>query len=267
MCEVYGSYSSLGPRCAATARCKSCYDNCIKCHKKGHYGNPRLRRYQCDNYKRVYLMRYMAAHVAIARNAIETLDSYTEILEYSNHLRIVSLGGAYGNESIALLDVLSRTKAKPKATMFSVDIEESWKPYHDALVPSCAEHVGISDYACKFINKDATSKLESNDPFDIVFVSWMLSDSDNVGRIDRLLENAMGLAADQRFIIITDRTENSLRKKIEEEIDALPNARTIACQNFDTTPVGFSVPDEITEQFGPKLTGKTCYWVLQRRTQ
>lgn len=212
-------------------------------------------------------MRYMAAHVAIARNAIETLDSCTGILECSNHLRIVSLGGAYGNESIALLDILSRAKVKPKAAMFSVDIEESWKPYHDALVSSCAEHVGISDCACEFINDDATSRLESNDPFDIVFVSWMLSDSDNVGHIDRLLENAVDLAADQRFIIITDRTENSLRKKIEEEIDALPNAGTIACQSFDATPVGFSVPDEITEQFGPKLTGKTCYWVLQKRTQ
>jgi hypothetical protein len=77
----------------------------------------------------------------------------------------------------------------------------------------------------------------------------------------------MGLAADQRFIIITDRTENSLRKKIQEEIAALPNARTIACQNFDTTPVGFSVPDEIIEKFGPKRKGQTCYWVLQMRTQ
>lgn len=272
MNDVYLDYSNLGQKCEDDNRCQMCRGDCAECQKcdwNMYDGNTEhARRYDCDNFKRVYMIRYMAAHVENAKIPLQKVDELSSFIAGSDVIRTVSLGGAYGNESIAVLDYLNDNGLAPAVRLWTLDKTPSWEPFHDHVVEGFASRTSISERLLGFISEDATRpaqimRIASSAPVHLAFVPWVLSEKGNDNLARALLQTAIDLVGNWGFVIITDRTESKLVDKVNCLINQFHGVRIVYHERYCSRPISVQIPPEIRVRFGPKCNAVTAYWVLQ----
>jgi len=243
LCEIQGTRVSV--------------EECVECCGGSYYGGD--SEYQCANFKKVYLIKYLAVQVAQIESLIEKYILHD--IENKVNLSVVSLGGGPGTEIIALMNELNICAGNYNVSFDNVDREASWKPIYEDLASRFAKQMKNVKLKTSFITCDAAS-YNSDKRYDIVFVSWILSQVDERDR-RKILKIAGGLTAEEGHIIVTDRLEPLLITNLStliKEIEGL----TILEHDKLTDHCGVTFPEEIKETFEVRILLRTAFWVLQR---
>lgn len=257
---VFNNYRDFDESCEFTENLKPLpvdVEKCADCHRNSYFpgGNP---IYECDNFKRAYLIRYLARQFEQADFLIK--EHVLGKIEAKTDLSAVSLGGGPAPEALALMNGLSSCKGDRKISFDNVDCEASWEDiYHDIChrFVSYLENVKLKT---SFTCCDVTSYV-SRERYDVVFVSWVFSEIGEQGSSD-VLELAKNLAVPLGYILTLDRCESPLVAKISALVDGVQGLTLL---HHDSQHIHSIVdfPQDITDTFGPDFGCDFAYWVLQ----
>lgn len=263
MNDVYREYAKPTEQCDCPHG--RSHGDCVQCHKESYrYVDGYDREgYGCDNYVRIYMLRYMTAHVPMAQFPLESTMAIMGRLATADDVYMVSLGGAYGNETVALLDLAERWGFNAHISAVTVDRAGAWRPYHDWVVRRCADLAPNRNCEMRFLQADVTSKANETGA-DIVFVPWILSDTTANPHMQRILTNAMSIVADNGFIVFLDRTESAVYNQVDSVIACTGGLKIISADNCVCGRTDVRVPLHIRNNYCPKLNFQTCYRVLQK---
>lgn len=267
MREVYDRLSRQGRVCQCQRNgVNGISGDCVRCHHDTYHGTYDSSVYGCDNFVRTYILRYMAAHVCMAQYPMENTPALAERLHSRTHIRMVSLGGAYGNETIALLDLVHRSNIPARVTAFSVDRAVTREGYHDWMVPRFCELCGIRNCTARFVKADVTPPANRIGA-DVVFVPWILSEPYAKAYQLRILENAVKLASDDGFVIVMDRAEDALFGVVDGLLDKLQGVDILDVADCICRPIYVEIPANILNEYNPKRWFRTSYRVIRKAAQ
>lgn len=247
-CEVFGQ-----PVDAAS---------CATCNRQSYFGG--RPAYECANFKRVYLWRHLVAHVVQTEQPFKKCAAAS--VATRPNIRALSVGGGPGTEAIALMDVL-RTRTGTYSIVFdNFEAEASWQPFYDDLVNRFAGYLKRISIDARFSPTGfvASRPVNSTAAYDVVFVSWLLSESDRTGARKGLLEQMQQATRPDGYLIVTDRTEDALIDEIDTLLSKLEECSVVDSDRNCHRHAGIAFPDEWKETFKPILTYRTAYWVLRR---
>lgn len=253
---VFENYCELDEFCEIEEETKDTTE-CVKCHRESYFsgGNP---IYECDNFKRLYLVRYLARQFEQSDLLIRTHILHD--IESKPNLSAVSLGGGPAPEVIALMNELHICGENYNVSFDNIDCEASWEPIYHDLAYRFAKRVKNVKLKTGFSASDVTSHVSAKQ-YDIVFISWLLSD---MGGQDssNVLEVAKNLATPLGYILIMDRDESPLIAKISALVN---ETRGLMLLEHDSRYVHSIVnfPPDITDTFAPDFGCDFAYWVLQ----
>ena len=258
---VFDAYKEFDEHCNADGN-DADRETCVICHQKAYWrtGKP---KYDCNNFKRVYLWRYFSTHVAQTEHPL--LKHVSVHLGKLKTIKALSVGGGPGTEAIALMDQLNDCDGYQNITFHNLEYEQSWEPIYLDLVNQFAKYVGNVSVTPKFRQFDASVPLiqgidDSN--YDIVFLPWVLSEMKTTAEIRILLQRAADTTRNEGYTIITDRIEENLIDQISKHVTELGAYYLIEENRECKSYAGILFPDELKEIFKPKLNYQTAYWVL-----
>lgn len=239
---------------------------CVDCNSSSFYPSSQPK-YDCGNFRRVYLVRFLATHVN--STGLVIAENLQAAIGAKDSLTVVSLGGGPGIEALALMDGLSKYDSKRTVWFENVDLETSWERVYLDIVQRFAKMVGESVHidSC-FSQYDVTTPLgggylpDGMGECDVVFVPWVLSHIDK-RHWPAVLGNARDLSRPGGHVVVTDRVQQALVK----EICTVVGTEGWHLRKHDTMlkkHCGVSVPDEIQKLFHVELSCSTAYWVLQK---
>lgn len=256
---VFENYLELKGFCEIEGKSKNA-EECGNCHRNSYFpgGNP---KYECDNFKRVYLLRYLARQFEQSDFVIR--EHLLGAIKGKADLSAVSLGGGPAPEALALMDGLSSCEGDYSLFFNSIECEASWEYiYHDIShqFASYAKNVKLKTaFSCYDATGYAPQKQHDHD---VVFISWLFSDMRG-GNSPGVLQVAGDLVTPQGYILVMDRYESSLVSRVSDLIDATQGLTLV---KHETTYVHSVVdfPPDIVKTFGPDFGCDFAYWVLQR---
>lgn len=234
-------------------------EECVDCHMRSYYpedGNP---MYQCGNFKRVYLVRYFATQFAQSEFVIKA--HILRDVKGKADLSAVSLGGGPAPEALALMNELSSCEGDYNLFFNNIDREASWEEIYHDLAHRFAKRVENAKLKTGFSSSDVTSYV-SHKQYDIVFISWMLSEMDEQDR-PQALEMARKLVTPQGYILVTDRLEEAVVESISTIVGGTSGLELQRHDKVQGVYCGVSFPDDLKELFKVRLLGDIAYWVLQ----
>ncbi len=230
---------------------------CVKCHRDSYFrGTP---KYECHNFRRVYLIRYLATQVKQTSDLIR--EHILSDIKSRAKLSAVSFGGGPGVEALALMDQLRTARGSHNITFDNIDHEASWEPIYQDLVQRFAEWVKNIKINSRFFQIDITSDITAGQ-YDVVFVSWILSEMNNKER-SGVLTKARDLARSEGYILITDRLETDLVEKISSLTRQVEGWNLIHHNPKWEKNCGLDFPPD-SGIFEPKYNCSTAYWVLKK---
>lgn len=232
-------------------------EECVECHRNSYFGKGE-RIYECDNFKRVYLFRYLARQFAQSELVIK--EHILQLIEGKTNLSAVSLGGGPAPEALALINGLSSTEGEYNLFFSNIDCEASWEEIYHDISRQFASYIENVKLKTGFSCYDATSYV-SGKRYDMVFISWLLSDMvkhDN----SNVLDVARNLAASPGYVLVMDRDEDALVTKISELINGAQGLTLLEHQREHVHSI-VNFPPNIKDIFGPDFGCDFAYWVLQ----
>jgi hypothetical protein len=255
---VFENYRKLKGFCEIEGKSKNAVD-CGNCHRNSYFGRG-SPKYACDNFRRVYLLRYLARQ--FAQSDLVVREHVLREFENKKDLSAVSLGGGPAPEALALLDGLSSCKGDYSLFFNNVESEASWESIFHDISHQFAGYAKNVKLKTAFSCYDATGYApQKQHDHDIVFISWLFSDirgGDNAG----VLRLAGDLVTPQGYILVMDRYENSLVSRISDLIDATQGLTLVKHETEHVHSV-VDFPQDIVETFGPDFGCDFAYWVLQ----
>lgn len=232
---------------------------CVKCHSDSYY-SPNQPKYDCGNFRRLCVIRYAISRVKLTSDVIG--EHIMSCIEGRARVSAASLGGGAGAEALALMHQLSTHAGKFHMVFNNVDREPAWEPIYRDLVATCSRWFANVQVDARFRQGDVSSPFSPFGKYDIVFVSWILSEP----AINRavVLANAANLAHSGGCVLITDRIETDLARDVSalvggiKSFDLLCDGRILDCW------CGVSVPDGDRAKFGIETKGSIAYWALRK---
>ncbi len=233
-------------------------EECVDCHIGSYYpeGNP---TYKCDNFKRVYLVRYFATQFAQSDFVIK--EHILHHIEGKADLSAVSLGGGPAPEALAFMNGLSSYEGDYNLFFDNIDCEASWEEVYHDISRQFTNYVGNVKLKTRFSCYDVTSYV-SERRYDIVFISWILSEMSEQDMF-KVLKVASNLVTPQGYIVVMDSWETAVVENISSVVHEITE---LTMQEHDerwTRHCGVSFPDDLREYFKVRLFCDTAYWVLQ----
>lgn len=232
--------------------------DCAKCHRESYFpqGKP---KYQCNNFKRTYLIRYFARQFAQSDFLI-SCDTLTDIKSKPN-LSAISLGGGPAPEAIALINGLSSFEGEYNLFFDNIDCEASWENIYYDICNQFLNYVKNIKLKIGFSCYDVTGYV-SEKQYDVVFISWVLSE---VGEQEssKILEVARNMATPQGYILVMDRYEPPFVSRISTLVNA---AQGLTLVEHETKKYVHSVvdfPQDIMDTFTPDCGCDFAFWLLQ----
>jgi hypothetical protein len=258
MTHVFSRYHKLSTRCGInTAPVET--EDCVRCCKDSYFGGK--SEYACDNFKRTYLIKYLAVQIEqigwpIGVHLVRHFDEKSSI-------SAISLGGGPGTEVIALMNNLAGND-NYQLTHVNIDAAISWKPVYDDIAQAFAKQVGNVKLKTRFVAYDlASTTYNGHRLYDIVFISWILSQIDDDDR-SRILKASKNLVRPQGYILVTDRTQKALVENITSSLNEVCGASWIKKTNQLTHHCGVTFPEDIKNEFQVRINCNSTYWLLQR---
>ena len=260
MQHVFDNYSEFDEFCEFTEDLEPApvdVEGCVECHHQSYFdeGNP---IYECDNFKRVYLVRYLARQFEQSDFVIK--EHVLHHIEGKADLSAVSLGGGPAPEALALMNGLSSYEGDHNLFFDNIDCEASWEDIYHDLAHRFVKRVKNIKLKTGFNSSDVTSYV-SDKQYDIVFISWLLSEMDEQDS-SNVLDAARNLAAPLGHILVIDRDESSLVSRISALIGTAQGLALVEHQSkYIHSIVDF--PPDIKATFSPDMGCDCAYWVLQ----
>lgn len=232
---------------------------CVKCHQDSYYpgGQP---KYECLNFRKLYVIRYLVSRVKQTSDLIG--EHILPDIKSKADLSAISFGGGPGVEAVALMDQLSNCDGKFDLTFDNIDREACWEPIYQGLVWCFAEWVKNIRVNPRFFQIDVTSNFTAGQ-YDVVFVSWILSEMNNMDRFG-VLTKAPDLARSRGYIVITDRPEQALAKEMSSLVEQIQGCNLVNHGTMSEIYCGVHVPDEIRDTFRVQLKCNAAWWVLKK---
>jgi len=231
---------------------------CVPCCSENYFGG--TVRYDCFNFKKVYLVRFLISHTKQTCDLIRR-TIVPDIAKIAN-LFVISFGGGPGVEALALMELLRHYDGRYDFVFDNVDRELSWQPIYQDLVQAFSGWVNNVRVTPQFSQIDVTEGFKAHE-YDIVFIPWILSELDKEGR-HRVLSRARDLTQPSKYVVVTDRPELDLISKISESITSIQDWELIESDTGFKGWCGAHFPDEIQKAFWVQLTYRTAYWVLKK---
>jgi len=258
MAYVFDHYRGLSTTCGIKKISVDTSD-CVKCCADSFFGG--TSEYACDNFKRTYLIKYLAVQVDQIDWPIKVhLMSY---FDEKPAISAISLGGGPGTEIIALMNNLAGND-NYELTHVNIDAAISWKPMYKDLTQVFAKRIKNVKVKTRFVNFDLTSTTYGCDQlYDIVFISWILSHIDDHRR-SSILKTSRNLVKPQGYILITDRTQETLVKNITSSLNKVYGGSWIKRKGKLTHHCGIDFPEDIKNEFQVRIYCNSNYWLLQR---
>lgn len=257
MDHVFDRYRQLDTSCSTKGTLVDT-KQCVNCCAGSYFGGRSV--YECDNFRRVYLIKYLAVQVAQINLPIKVhLLGY---IEEKAILSAISLGGGPGTEAIALMDNLRR-EDNYELTHDSIDSVISWKTMYEDITHFFAKQIKNVKLKNRFITCDLTSTTyDSGKLYDVIFISWILSQIEKQ-YMSRVLETARGLVKPGGYILVTDRPEETLVKNISAALDEIGGLSWIKKEGKATGHCGVTFPQDIQNTFQVRINCNSIYWLLQ----
>ena len=231
---------------------------CADCHRNSYFprGNP---KYECDNFKRVYLLRYLARQFEQSNFVVK--EYVLGKIEGKTDLSAVSLGGGPAPEALALLDGLSSCKGEYDLFFDNIECEASWEDIYHDISHQFANYVENIKLKTAFSCYDVTSYVLQRQ-YDIVFISWIFSE---MGGQDSssVLELAKNLATSPGYILVLDRCESPLVANITALVNRAQGLTLVEHDRKKHVHSIVDFPSDITDTFGPNFGCDFAFWVLQ----
>lgn len=231
-------------------------EGCVECHHKSYFGEGE-RIYKCDNFKRVYLFRYLARQFEQSDFVIK--EHVFHNIEDKSDLSAVSLGGGAAPEALALMNQLSSCEGDYNLSFSNIDCEASWEEIYHHISRQFASYIENVKLKTGFSCRNATSYV-SEKRYDMVFISWLLSD---MGEHDNsnVMDVARNLVASPGYVLVMDRDEDALVTKISGLINEAQGLTLLEHQREHVHSI-VDFPPNIKDLFGPDLGCDFVYWVL-----
>ena len=254
---ILENYSTLENLCKTTNN-PTDMSKCVECHIESYkyQGKP---KYKCDNFKKIYLVRYFATQFAQCDFLIRAY-LLTDIVKKSK-MAVVSLGGGPSPELLALLNELQDRAGNYEISFLNLDGEPSWKTIYIDLANYFTK-AGNIIVRTAFNSVDIT-KYVSTSKYDIVFIPWLLSEIDKRNR-KQIIELARDITISKGFVIITDRSEETLISDISNIINKTNGITLEEQAALHGLYCGVSFPDNIAELFKVRLKSYANYWILRK---
>jgi len=236
---------------------------CVTCHIES-YKPGGVPRYECENFKRVYLMRYLGSRTAQLEKPLSLLVQ--ESMRRQSVIKGASLGGGAGTEAIALMNQLRLLDTNCTVVFDNFDFEMSWKPIYDDLLTKFSSYLGSISIKPRFHKWDFQTTLwtTSNDkPYQVVFVSWLLSEIDDKDKRSEVLREVLKSICKNGYVVVADRTELSLIQTISEFVNETSGWKTVDVNTLHEGNCGLEL-ESIWQDFSPQANYSTAYWVLQK---
>jgi len=257
---VFENYSALEDH-PCNLECDDCKKSCVDCHIERYRGWKGGRpRYKCTNIKRVYLQRYLAAHVAQTKSVIEkTILGAIRILDT---VKAASFGGGPGVECIALSDLLNDIGCQ-KLRFRSFDIEDSWQAYFNDLSETFGKMLDNLSLDSRFIHQNIL-KRPTDARYHVVFVPWVLSELDT-GTIPAFVNSAISACETGGHVVVLERKESNLGQIIVDTFKDIEGvSRIFPSENSVDGWCGISFDDDHKNRFKVQLNYQSLYYVFQR---
>lgn len=233
---------------------------CVDCCGRSYFGGN--SEYHCDNFKKVYLVKYLAVQVAQVDLPIKV--HLLHRIESKPELSAVSLGGGPGTEAIALMDELRFCDEDFVLIFDNIEREASWATICDDLTQRFAEKIKNVKLKARFIPLDVVlASYDLDRLYDIVFVSWMLSQVEEQDR-SRVLEMARSLAEPEGYILVIDRIEPAIVEDISSTLSGIDGLNLIKKEGEVRGHCGVTFPPDIKDIFQVRIFCRATYWLLQR---
>ena len=258
---VFENYRELDEFCEFTEDLEPApvdVEGCVECHMAS-YWEDRNPVYECANFKRIYLFRYLATQFAQSDFVIK--EHVFHSIEDKTDLSAVSLGGGPAPEALALMNELSSCEGDYKLSFDNIDCEASWEEVYHDISRQFTNYVGNVKLKAGFSCYDVISYI-SEKRYDIVFISWILSEMNEQDRF-KVLKVACDLVTPQGYIIVMDRWETAVVENISSLVREIPELTVQAHEERWTQHCGVSFPDDIFELFKVRSFCDIAYWVLQ----
>lgn len=254
---VFENYRELDDFCEIERESKDTA-KCVKCHHDSYFpgGNP---IYECDNFKRVYLIRFLARQFEQSEFLIQ--EHVIGEIEGKTDLSAISLGGGPAPEALALMNQLSSCKGDYKLSFDNIDCEASWEDtYHD-ICNQFVNYIGNVKLKTSFTCYDVT-RYVSRKRYDVVFISWIFSDMRGQNG-SNVLQVASNLAKPQGYILLMDYHESALVAEISALVDETQGLTLAEHESKKYVHSIVDFPPDIKDTFGPDMGVDFAYWVLQ----
>lgn len=240
---------------------------CVECHRKS-YRPGGIPKYQCQNFRKVYLMRYLATHMTQLEAPL--LMPIREIAKQQAVVKVASLGGGPGAEAITLMDLIKREGSPDSKYMVifdNFDSEMSWKPIYNNLTKefsSYLKNISIQPHFHKWDFGKKSWVVPDEESYQIVFVSWLLSEVNDEGKRLEVLKQALRTICENGYVIVAERTEQSLTTIVSKVLRDISGAiKVIDEKGNHAGNCGLDL-NQIWDDFEPQAKYQTAYWVLRK---
>jgi hypothetical protein len=235
--------------------------DCVLCLKKSFYP-PNRQHYECDNFKRAYLIGYYPTQFTQYEYLIrEYLLPY---ITKKTNLTALSMGGGPSPELLALLNELHSSGIAHELSFFNVDREPSWKTIYLDLANYLVKINRNINLTAEFIPSDIIN-YSINWQFDIVFIPWVLSEIEENYRL-YLIKHAIELTTTQGLMLLTDRVEDALIDSISNKVEKSDGIIIERIGTISGMWCGISFPEETRNLYGIRCVSTAAYWVLKKTT-
>ncbi|MFC1874859.1 hypothetical protein ACFLY3_01705 [Chloroflexota bacterium] len=234
-------------------------ETCVKCVKDSWYDG--FRQYECDNFKRVYLIRYLAVQIGQITYPIKV--SLLRYIKGIPQISAISLGGGPGTEAIALIDGLRICEGIYNITFENIDGVVSWGEIYNDLASRFEEQVENINLESKFVYCDVTC-YKSGKLFDLVFISWVLSDMDKRKDWLKILEVAKNIVKPNGYILVSDRADDIIIRDISSTLREIGGLEIYREELPVSGHCGIVFPQNVKDTFGPRIGMGATYWVLRK---
>lgn len=257
MDHVFDRYRKLASICSIKG-IPADTKKCVRCCKDSYFGGK--SEYACDNFRRTYLIKYLAVQAEQIDWPIKThLSNY---ISEKSTISAISLGGGPGTEAIALMNNLSGDDNHELAHD-NVDVAISWKTMYEDITHLFAEQIKNVKLKTKFVAYDLISATYDSDQlYDIVFISWILSQIDDQYK-SMIMETFRKLVKPQGFVLVTDRTQKTLVENITTALNEVDGLFWIEKEEQLVHHCGVTFPKDIKDDFQVRIFCNSTYWLLQ----
>jgi hypothetical protein len=243
-------YTVCGPCENTVGTANSCPECC-----QNRYFNGDAIEYDCEQFRKAYVMRYLPVHVHenfLALNMIpeEMLGRIAE----DDDVNVLSLGGGPGSDILAFKKFFNNWHRHApnieRLTIYRVDLEETWNDLASQIIHliDCAgveiDHKRITNNVLRF--RPRREGMRSH----FICLSYLLSEL-RLEDIPRLARKILNFAADVAAITINDRNQDEVREKAELLLDAINAERIAECS--DSRHCGVTYDEALKDRVMPKL--------------